>query len=1024
MNDRVLAKKKTSVTPPQATPASSPLLRRQLTSEVSESVGSNSNISKELGGIQPKTIRRRLNWENITVEAPNRAAASSTSAGGIQRLETSDVKEQEESKEQQNQELVQTKLTVGAPGDKYEQEADSMAAKVMTMPDSAIQQPIQRQTGEETEAVQMQPLVNSITPVVQRESGEEEEVQMKSEVQRASDGSSVASGNVENQLAASKGGGSALPDDVRSFMEPRFGADFSSVRVHTDSNAVQMNKELGAQAFAHGSDIYYGAGKSPGKNELTAHELTHTIQQTGAAQLNKSVLPKPELEEEQKQPLQAKELSSSTPEVIQNKLGTGIAPRIQANQQRQSTEPSQFSTAPSELISLERDREGGVKQGLVGFWDGLKEDLKDGWDTVTNGKVRRLIKHLTDAFGELSPERQQKARKDELDQLSNTDIRKLVKTAGSWDNVRSYYLAFPNLMQQLINYRAIEVRRIIDAVFESNQQFKGITALVGEDGAQKEIQQEKNEENENPTEVIIAGSNDLSSDYDVTFAAGHLKEDLETLAVIEFNKLFRAQWGLESGLVFDTNVYTTGHMRSPAFKGDVKMMYKLKELENKLKEIKKEVDPRKVDPEKAQQDKENLRNEVNDLVEKFNKLERSEKLEKSETELAPLIKGEEVEFGKRIVQVRETLKPVVSEKYKEAKEDYGTGTEFDELAMVMSLVHMKEFWGQKPDGAEQHPDGANWTHFEKRLGGEKVPENGQAVPETVKEVKNNDLLKEVDKIHKELVEERQEKMKELENDPKLAKNKKNIEMMANNLLYEKYLQEVSEKRSEVQELDPNASNAVVKQKKLELQGLQSKALFFANEAYMTAISAEQVVLNQQLELGLELPMAQYLASIIEQTTFVGEQIAHITGNNKHGRALWKTSKYINRIVDAINTISELAAKVSETTETGEAVPSEAGEAVPSEAGEAVLSEDIMTKVRDLKDWGKQLETIKRDSDRKEKDKKRTPKEKDKDAKNVARKVPDLLGRDITGLATKILNLVSDVTLNVQDYLESEKTKNQ
>jgi hypothetical protein len=212
--------------------------------------------------------------------------ASSTYSGGIQRLETSGVKEQEESKEEQNKELVQTKLTVGAPGDKYEQEADSMAAKVMRMPDSAIKPPIQRQTGEKIEAVQMQPLVNSITPVVQRESGEEEEVQMKSEVQRASDGSSVASGSVESQLAGSKGGGSALPNDVRSYMEPRFGADFSSVRVHTDSNAVQMNKELGAQAFAHGSDIYYGAGKSPGKDELTAHELTHTIQQGGAVRAN------------------------------------------------------------------------------------------------------------------------------------------------------------------------------------------------------------------------------------------------------------------------------------------------------------------------------------------------------------------------------------------------------------------------------------------------------------------------------------------------------------------------------------------------------------------------------------------------------------------------------------------------------------------------------------------------------------------------------------------------------------------
>src|SRR4028118_2207133 len=301
MSERVLAKKKTSTTPPQATQACSPLLHRSpLTDEQSESVGSNSNISKELGGIQPKTIRRSLNWQNISVEAPSRSdgmslpggiqrqqeepgavigdrvsadsaqksalessnstisasepaqkpliarapfngrnipieapqrsSASSTYPEGIQRLETSGVKEQEKSteslqmqpleeiqaksnsgepqeKEEQNQELVQTKLTVGAPGDKHEQEADSMAAKVMRMPDSAIQQPIQRQTGEETEAVQMQPLVNSITPVVQRESGEEEEVQMKSEVQRASDGSSVASSSIESRLASSKGGG-------------------------------------------------------------------------------------------------------------------------------------------------------------------------------------------------------------------------------------------------------------------------------------------------------------------------------------------------------------------------------------------------------------------------------------------------------------------------------------------------------------------------------------------------------------------------------------------------------------------------------------------------------------------------------------------------------------------------------------------------------------------------------------------------------------------------------------------------
>jgi hypothetical protein len=84
MNDRVLAKKKTSTTPPVANQACSPLLhQRPFTDEISESVGSNSNISKELGGIKPKTTRRGLNWQNISVEAPSRGNGRSL-PGGIQ----------------------------------------------------------------------------------------------------------------------------------------------------------------------------------------------------------------------------------------------------------------------------------------------------------------------------------------------------------------------------------------------------------------------------------------------------------------------------------------------------------------------------------------------------------------------------------------------------------------------------------------------------------------------------------------------------------------------------------------------------------------------------------------------------------------------------------------------------------------------------------------------------------------------------------------------------------------------------
>ncbi len=186
----------------------------------------------------------------------------------------------------------QAKLTVGEPGDKYEQEADMMAHQVMSMPAPTLQQ---KAILDEEEEIQTKSLNTSI----QREiSQEEEELQTKPALQRASHGNLEAGDSIEHQLNSSKGGGSPLADEVRSFMEPRFGADFSQVRVHTNREAVQMNRELGAQAFTHRSDVYFGEGQSPGNNELTAHELTHVVQQAPEIEnvpltenINKQALP-------------------------------------------------------------------------------------------------------------------------------------------------------------------------------------------------------------------------------------------------------------------------------------------------------------------------------------------------------------------------------------------------------------------------------------------------------------------------------------------------------------------------------------------------------------------------------------------------------------------------------------------------------------------------------------------------------------------------------------------------------------
>ncbi|UCC86432.1 MAG: DUF4157 domain-containing protein [Anaerolineales bacterium] len=193
--------------------------------------------------------------------------------------------------------LIQAKLKVGPAGDKYEQEADRVAQQVMGMSTPVAvgqagkgSQLAQRQAEEEE--VQMKParlgkgglpLAASITPLVQRQQ-EEEEVQMKR--RQGADGSFQASPGLQTRLAAHQGGGQPLPAHVRAFMEPRFGADFSNVRVHADGEAAQMSQRLSAQAFTHGQDIYLSAGQySPGSDagkRLLAHELTHVVQQSGA----------------------------------------------------------------------------------------------------------------------------------------------------------------------------------------------------------------------------------------------------------------------------------------------------------------------------------------------------------------------------------------------------------------------------------------------------------------------------------------------------------------------------------------------------------------------------------------------------------------------------------------------------------------------------------------------------------------------------------------------------------------------
>ncbi|MGJ8744944.1 eCIS core domain-containing protein [Polaribacter sp.] len=217
--------------------------------------------------------------------------------------------------------FIQPKLNVGKSGDKYELEADKAADTVVAKskePTSTFLAPsptIQKQTEEDVQKqdseneIQQKPVVETITPGVQLKANpyiqkqveedvqakEEEEIQTKEEeevLQTNSVAGADDTSGVEGTLNNSKGGGTSLDTGVKNEMESGFGSDFGGVRVHNDNKAVQMNQELGSQAFTNGNDIYFNEGKynpeSDSGKHLLAHELTHTVQQ-GASPSNNNV---------------------------------------------------------------------------------------------------------------------------------------------------------------------------------------------------------------------------------------------------------------------------------------------------------------------------------------------------------------------------------------------------------------------------------------------------------------------------------------------------------------------------------------------------------------------------------------------------------------------------------------------------------------------------------------------------------------------------------------------------------------
>ena len=149
--------------------------------------------------------------------------------------------------------MIQTKLTFNQPNDRYEQEADRVAEQVKQMPEPGVHRQLEEEKEEILQTKEMHGQTSEVTT------------------------------GIESRINAMRGSGQPLPEFVRAFFEPRFGFDFSHVRIHAAIQAAETARVMKAQAFTRGHHIIFDAGEyapetSKGR-ELLAHELTHVVQQ-------------------------------------------------------------------------------------------------------------------------------------------------------------------------------------------------------------------------------------------------------------------------------------------------------------------------------------------------------------------------------------------------------------------------------------------------------------------------------------------------------------------------------------------------------------------------------------------------------------------------------------------------------------------------------------------------------------------------------------------------------------------------
>jgi peptidoglycan hydrolase-like protein with peptidoglycan-binding domain len=272
--------------------AQTPAVQRQGISAIQRTTLATPQEDEKLGTAEARMEKDKLVQEKPEVQreaAPEEEEPVQMQGEEEEEPVQMQAEEEEEPVQMQTEEEEPVQMMEGEEEEVQMQEEEEEPVQMMEGEEEEVQmqeeeeEPVQMMEGKEEE-VQMQ--ADPLSPRLQRAMEEEEQVQMKAEP-----GAKAANPHLGNRIREKAGNGRPLPGKARAEMESAFGVDFDGVNIHTDTEAAQMNKALGAQAFTHGRDVYFNSGKfrpeSAQGKRLLAHELTHVVQQGAANHLAK-----------------------------------------------------------------------------------------------------------------------------------------------------------------------------------------------------------------------------------------------------------------------------------------------------------------------------------------------------------------------------------------------------------------------------------------------------------------------------------------------------------------------------------------------------------------------------------------------------------------------------------------------------------------------------------------------------------------------------------------------------------------